>query len=58
MNEDAVVGGELMRRPKGEYLTNEMSGHYGVNWTDAVRQQFTDFMSRFGFSVVHTPWGG
>lgn len=38
--------------------TNEWSGHFGMNWTDVVRQQFTDFMSGFGFDTVHTPWGG
>jgi hypothetical protein len=48
MNEDTGVGGELIRGPGGEYLTNEVSGHYGVNWTDAVRQQFAEFISRFG----------
>jgi len=58
MSEETVAGGELMRGPDGEYLTNEESGHYGPNWTDAVRQQFADFMSGFGFHVVHTPGAG
>lgn len=58
MNEDTVVGGELTRGTDGEYLTNELSGHYGENWNDVVRQQFTEFMSSFDFDVVHTPWGG
>jgi hypothetical protein len=58
MNEDTVVGGELIRGPDGEYLTNEESGHYGVSWTDSVRQQFGQFMASFGFTLQHTPWGG
>lgn len=58
MSEDAIVGGELMRGPSGEYLTNEASGHYGLNWTDTIRQQFSDFMSGYGFNVAHTQWGG
>jgi RHS repeat-associated protein len=58
MNEDTVVGGEIARGPNGEFLTNELSGHYGVNWTNATRMQFTDFMARFGFLVVHARWGG
>ena len=24
------------RGPAGEFFTDEMSGHYGVNWTDPV----------------------
>lgn len=55
-NENLVVGGELMRGSGGRYLTNELSGHYGPNWTPAVRQRFNEFMKRFGFAVEHTPW--
>ena len=58
-SEDTVVGGQLIRGPSGEFLTSEQSGHFGGNWTiGAVRQQFIDFMSSFGFNTVHTPWGG
>lgn len=57
-SEDTVVGGQLTRGPAGEFLTNEWSGHFGMNWTDAARQQFADFMSGFGFNATHTPWGG
>lgn len=57
-DEDTVVGGQLGRGTEGEFLTNEWSGHFGTNWTDAVRQQFQNFMSGFGFNAVHTPWGG
>jgi hypothetical protein len=56
-DEGTVVGGQLSRVPGGEFLTNEWSGHFGGNWTDAVRQQFMDFMSGFGFDTNHTPWG-
>lgn len=56
--EDTVVGGQLSRGQGGEFLTNEWSGHFGVNWTDAVRLQFSEFMSSFGFDAIHTPWGG
>jgi hypothetical protein len=58
MNEETVVGGELMRGPNGEFLTNEESGHYGINWSEPVRQQLNAFMARFGFHLVHTPWAG
>ena len=55
-SEDTVVGGQLIRGPSGEFLTNEWSGHFGENCE--VRQQFMDFMAGFGFDTVQTPWGG
>ncbi|MEV4227085.1 polymorphic toxin type 43 domain-containing protein [Streptomyces bobili] len=53
-DESTVVGGRLTRGPNGEFLTNEHSGHYGTNWTDAVRSQFTAFMEGHGFTVRHS----
>lgn len=56
-DEDVVAGGRLIGRgPNGEFLTNEWSGHYGQNWNDVVRQQFSNFMSSFNFDLIHTPW--
>ena len=56
-DENTVVGGMLSRGPNGEFFTDEMSGHYGINWTDEVRQQFVDFMRSYGFDIQHTMWG-
>jgi hypothetical protein len=56
-DENTVVGGMLSRGPDGEFFTNEMSGHYGSNWTDPVRQQFVDFMRGYGFDIEHAMWG-
>ncbi|MEV8322833.1 polymorphic toxin type 43 domain-containing protein [Kitasatospora sp. NPDC056731] len=57
-DESTVVGGRLSRGPNGEFLTNEWSGHYGHQWTPAIREQFSQFMQGYGLNVVHTPWGG
>lgn len=57
-DESTVVGGIFSRGPAGEFFTDEMSGHYGVNWTNPVRAQFVDFMQRYGFDVTHTRWPG
>lgn len=35
----------------GEFIANEISGHYWQNWTPAARQQFRDVMADYGFRV-------
>jgi hypothetical protein len=55
-DEGTVVDGQLIRSPGGEFLTNEWSGHFGMNWTDAVRQQFSDCMSAL-VSIRFIPLG-
>jgi hypothetical protein len=57
-SESSVVGGRLKRGARGEFLTNEWSGHYGGNWTHATRRRFVEFMNQHGFEVNHTAWGG
>lgn len=52
-DQSGVVGGMLRRGPGGEFITDEMSGHFYQNWTPEIRSQFTDFMQRFGLDVVH-----
>jgi hypothetical protein len=51
----SFVGGRILDRgDDGEFITNEWSGHYGYRWNDTIRQQFTDFMSQYGFTVNHS----
>lgn len=52
-DQSGVVGGMLRRGPGGEFITDEMSGHFYQNWTPAIRSQFVDFMEGFGLNVVH-----
>jgi Bacterial toxin 43 len=50
----SLVGGRILGRGEdGEFITNEWSGHYGNNWTDTIRQQFSDFMNQYGLTVQH-----
>ncbi|XYH99952.1 polymorphic toxin type 43 domain-containing protein [Sorangium sp. So ce1128] len=51
----SVVGGRISRQDGG-LVTDEWSGHYGMNWTPEIRQQFVDFMSKHGIKIKHTPW--
>ncbi|CAI1728408.1 hemagglutinin repeat-containing protein [Serratia fonticola] len=52
-----IVGGTLMRKADGTFITTENSGHFGSNWNDAIRQQFQTWLSgRTGMSVQHTNW--
>lgn len=44
--ERTVVGGRLRRGPSGGFETSEWSGHYGDQWTPAIRAQYKDFMLR------------
>ncbi|MBL4688271.1 MAG: hypothetical protein JKY37_27030 [Nannocystaceae bacterium] len=54
-----VVGGNFSRGPRGEILTNEYSGHFGENWTDAMRAEFVEFLEgATGQRVVHGAWPG
>ncbi|MBY0526644.1 MAG: hypothetical protein K2R98_24825 [Gemmataceae bacterium] len=53
-----MVAGEIRRAPDGTLITNEMSGHFGVNWTDALRKQFVDFMKSLGEKHSHWEWEG
>jgi len=54
---DDVVGGIFSRGVDGSIVTNEMSGHYGFNWTPQIREQFVNWLSsRTGIVVNHLPW--
>ncbi|MEO3863625.1 polymorphic toxin type 43 domain-containing protein [Acrocarpospora sp. B8E8] len=48
-----VVGGELRRGPKGEFFTDEMSGHFYQNWDYGVRLQFLETMESYGITIKH-----
>jgi len=49
---DVVVGGTIRTR-NGKLLSDEMSGHYGRNWTDELRRRFQEFMNEQGIEVEH-----
>ena len=49
---DVVVGGTIRSR-NGKLLSDEMSGHYGRNWTDEIRRRFGEFMREQGVEVEH-----
>ena len=51
---DAIVGGGIWKE-NGVLRTYEWSGHYGMNWTPELREQFKSFMSSHGMNVTHTP---
>ncbi|MEN5089740.1 DUF637 domain-containing protein, partial [Pseudomonas protegens] len=51
---DAIVGGGIWKE-NGVLRTYEWSGHYGMNWTPELREQFKSFMSSHGVDVTHTP---
>ncbi len=52
-----TLGGTFSRGPNGEFITTENSGHYGGNWTPALRQQFQKVMESYGIKVQHEVWG-
>jgi RHS repeat-associated protein len=55
MDPSKVVGGLFRRGPNGEIVTNEHSGHYYQNWTDAIRKSFKEFLEqKTGQKVIHT----
>jgi filamentous hemagglutinin len=53
---DSILGGRIYRK-NGVLVTDEWSGHYGMNWTEAARKDFMTFMQKHGVEVKHTPWG-
>jgi len=53
---ETTVGGTIWRE-NGSLMTDEWSGHYGQNWTPAIRQEFQNFMQQNGVNITHTPWG-
>ena len=53
---ETTVGGTIWRE-NGGLMTDEWSGHYGQNWTPAIRQEFQNFMQQHGVNITHTPWG-
>ena len=53
-----TLGGTFYRGSNGEIYTTELSGHYGANWTDALREQFVEVMKSYGLDVIHEAWGG
>jgi filamentous hemagglutinin len=53
-----IVGGEVGFGANGSVLTNELSGHFGTNWTPEIRQQRIAILGRLtGRAVVHSPFG-
>lgn len=51
---DAIVGGVIWKE-NGVIRTYEWSGHYRMNWTPELREQFKSFMRSHGVDVTHTP---
>jgi filamentous hemagglutinin len=53
-----IVGGEVSLAADGSLLTNELSGHFGTNWTPEIRQQWIpDLEQLTGRPVIHSPFG-
>lgn len=48
---DSTTVGGMIRRQGGQLVTNENSGHYGENWTDAIRDLFVRFMADHGVDI-------
>ena len=48
-------GGEIRRLDDGSFETNEMSGHYGFQWIDAVRTLFVILMRDLRLKCHHKP---
>jgi hypothetical protein len=45
------------RGPLGEFLTDELSGHFGKNWTDFYRHFFPRWLSKTtGVVARHDTW--
>lgn len=54
---DNVVGGMFKVDGKGVIQTNEFSGHYGENWTPAIRKDFEKFMKQnTGKKIDHSEY--
>lgn len=52
---DSIVGGGIWREDGG-LMTNEFSGHFGMNWTPEIRLQFQGFMQSNGVNITRFPW--
>jgi len=52
---DHIVGGRISRQ-NGVLVTDEHSGHYGINWTPQIRAKFLQFLKMHGISVTHRTW--
>ena len=50
--EGPTVGG-VIRVRNGKLYTDELSGHFYLQWTNKIRQQFQEFMRQNGFEVIH-----
>ncbi len=50
-----VVGGNIRPRD-GKLYTDELSGHYGENWTPEIQVKFAQFMKEHGFEVIHSAY--
>jgi hypothetical protein len=54
---DKVVGGIFGRQADGSISTQELSGHFGKNWTNRIRSEFVEFIEgATGQKVVHDPY--
>ena len=51
-----TLGGVFSRGSDGKIYTNENSGHFGKNWTPALRTQFIETMRGYGVEVIHDVW--
>lgn len=51
-----IVGGNIKRGSSGKLSTTENSGHFGHNWTLAIRARFVEFMREHGVEVNHAQW--
>ena len=51
-----TLGGVFSRGSDGRIYTNENSGHFGKNWTPALRAQFIEMMRKYGVEVIHETW--
>ncbi|WUJ19748.1 polymorphic toxin type 43 domain-containing protein [Streptomyces sp. NBC_00390] len=55
-DEMTVLGGTIFR-DNGRLVFTENSGHYGHRWTDAMRNQFKDFLKGYGVDYEYRQWG-
>jgi hypothetical protein len=52
---ESTVGGQIFLGNDG-LTTTEWSGHFGQNWTPALREEFQNFMQQNGVNIVHHNW--
>ncbi|WP_285490137.1 polymorphic toxin type 43 domain-containing protein, partial [Amycolatopsis taiwanensis] len=55
-DKNTVLGGTIFRED-GRLVFTENSGHYGHRWTEETRQQFQEFLNRYGIQYEYRPWG-